>query len=227
MASDSACRLSPPPWRFSRVPDDDEQGVVDADAQADHRADDGRSRGHVEHARGEQHRAEPGADGDEREHYRDQRGDDRAEGEDEDDEGHDDAEELGVGRLVPGAVEGDIAAELGDDPGVTGGAERRGDAERGLLPDERDGSVEQHGRVADSAVGRDRSVGEGVADGNDAIDVPDDGEGGANGVAVVLEATTVRRREHGQRTAVGSVRERCRGSRTVGRQVVSADHHRW
>src|SRR5690606_25874660 len=85
------------------VPGEDEQGVVDADGQAQHRAE---RRGH----RGD---VDPGGEGHQREHRHahaddrgddgDQRGQQRAEDDGEDDQGDDDADDLA-------GAEGDLSA---------------------------------------------------------------------------------------------------------------------
>ena len=86
MAADSACGVGLPGGAVLAVPGDDEQGVVDADAEPDHRADGRRGGGDVQ-AAGQQHdAAEPDGDGDQREHDRHEGGHDRAEGDEEDDE---------------------------------------------------------------------------------------------------------------------------------------------
>ena len=84
------------------VPGDEEQGVVDADAEADHAAQLGRPAGDVDQVGDERHRADAEGEAEERDRDREAHGDDRSERHEQDDGGGDQADELagpGLGLL--------------------------------------------------------------------------------------------------------------------------------
>ena len=108
-ASDDRLARLQPVVQGLAVAGDDQQRVVDADADADHRRDRGRELGHREEAGDEADEGDAAADaeqrGDDRQAHRQQ----RAEGDQQDDDGGDDADEL-AGEL--GLLGEDVAAEL-------------------------------------------------------------------------------------------------------------------
>ena len=91
------------------VAGDDEQRVVDADAEADHDADERREVGDLEDVAGDDHRRAAEADAGERGADRQAHRQHRAEGDDEDDDGEREAEQLGRRLLELGE---EVAAEL-------------------------------------------------------------------------------------------------------------------
>ncbi len=76
-------------------PRDDEQRVVDADAEADHRDEDRGDRVDVGQAGEDEQQEERGHQGDDREHDGDERSDERAEDDEQDDDRREQAEQLG------------------------------------------------------------------------------------------------------------------------------------
>ncbi len=86
------------------VAGDDEQGIVDADAEADHRPDVGHPRRDLDQIRDERHRADSEGEAEDRQTDRQPHRDHRAECEEEDDDRGNDADHLGA-RL--GFVEGE------------------------------------------------------------------------------------------------------------------------
>ena len=167
-------RVGLPGGAVLAVAGDDEQGVVDADAQPDHRADRRRGGGDVQ-AAGQQHdAAEPDGDGDQREHDRHEGGHDGAEGDEEDDERGEHADRLGARGLLLGVEERGVAAELGRQPV---GAGRLEGVRPASPPLSRPNSVDGTSRVisanpirpsAETRSGRER-----VAHGGDVLDVGD------------------------------------------------------
>ncbi len=88
-----------PGFQTFAVSGDDEQRVVDADAEADHRAERGGEVGDRHHVRQQRDDAGADADTEQRDSDRQTHGQDRAEGEDQHDDRERDADQLGFGRL--------------------------------------------------------------------------------------------------------------------------------
>ena len=97
--------LLEPAGALLAVARDDEQGIVDADREADHRDDLGDDEREVEREADQGGSPQRGGDRHDAEHDRDQPGHDRAEHEHHDDEGHEDADRLAL--LQPFLREGD------------------------------------------------------------------------------------------------------------------------
>jgi hypothetical protein len=94
------------------VPGDEEQGVVDADPEADHAAQLGRPAGDVDQVGDKRHRADAEREAEQRDRYGQAHGDDGSERHEQDDGGGDQADELaGAG---PGLLEREeqVAAQL-------------------------------------------------------------------------------------------------------------------
>jgi hypothetical protein len=102
------------------VPGDQQQRVVDADPEGDHRRD-GRCRAADVHDRGQQQHAR-GADAEAQQRHRDRqtRGDDRPEGQHEQEQRHDDAGDLAGAPGREARAVGDLAAEGDLQPGGHG-----------------------------------------------------------------------------------------------------------
>ncbi|MGX1250017.1 hypothetical protein RKD48_002528 [Streptomyces ambofaciens] len=94
-ASAAALRDRQPPFQSAPVPGDDEQGVVDADAESDEGAQHGREVGDGHDVAEERDAGVGGADGDQRGGDGQQRRGDGAEGEEQDDRGDGHADGLG------------------------------------------------------------------------------------------------------------------------------------
>ena len=84
---------------------DDEERVVDADAEADHGSERGREGCDVHEARHDVHEGEPHAQADERDDDRQTCRDDRTEGDEQDDDRDEDADRLTAGRLLAGELQ--------------------------------------------------------------------------------------------------------------------------
>ena len=122
-ARPAASTLSWPALQELREPGDEQQGVVDADAETDHRGHH-RGGGADVHRGGEQGDAGR-ADGqaDEGDDDRESGADHRAEGEHQDEQRGHDADQLAAAAHRGGGGVGQVAAELDLDPGVAGGAD--------------------------------------------------------------------------------------------------------
>ena len=117
----------------------DEQGVVDADPQPDHRRDGRGGAGDV-HGVGQQgDAAQAGGDRHQGERDRDQRGHDRPEGDDEHDQRGQQAGRLRARGLRLGVDERRVAAELGRDAGLPAGSIAAAIAASGSGPSSVDG----------------------------------------------------------------------------------------
>ena len=94
------------------VAGDDEQRVVDADAEPDHDPEERREVGDVEDVAEDDDEAHPGPDAAEGDGDREAHGEDGAEGEDQYDDGEGEPDELGLRRLENG--EGSAARKHGE-----------------------------------------------------------------------------------------------------------------
>ncbi len=153
----------------------DEQGVVDADADPDQAGDRGRPVGDVDHV-GEQHDQAAGGDAEAEEGDQERQAgrDDRAEGDQQHDRGAEEAEALGAGRLLRGVDR--IAAEL-DLEAVAAVLLSGGDQLlAALLGDVPARDRQRQRRRADLAVLRDPDVGRG----GDVLDLLGLGEEGVD-----------------------------------------------
>jgi hypothetical protein len=146
---------------------DDEERIVDPDAEADHRHEDGRDRVHVGQPGEDVEEQEGGREGRERERDRDRRGHERTEHDEQHDDGCQQAERLG--RALLDRRELRVTVELGRDAGrLDSFADGVLDCDDGLAVLLEDDAVELRFRVSDSPVVGNRVVLEGVADALDA-----------------------------------------------------------
>ena len=97
-----ASRGDRPAWSPFPVAGDDEQGVVDADAEPDHRPQEGGEVGDLEDVAEDDDQTQPGPDTAEGDGDRQAHREDRAEGEDQHDDGEGEADELGLRRFEHG-----------------------------------------------------------------------------------------------------------------------------
>src|SRR5690606_29959027 len=150
---------------FGAVAGDDEQGVVDADGEADHRGEGGGGGAQVEGAGQRGDRGDADADADERGQQGQPGGEERAEGDAEDDGGDGDADDLGGAGLGHGAerVTADLHGQAGV-PRVLGGVLQ---GVLGGVLQFHAGHLVLDGGVGDGAVLADGVAGEGVGDGGD------------------------------------------------------------
>ncbi len=165
------------------MPGDDEQGVVDADRQADHQRQHGRGRDDLEGAGHGEHPGhrdpDPDQCGEQREPGRDQ----RPQGDHQDQPGHDQADHLAavdLGHLVVG-----VAAEGHRDTGRAGRVGRRPDRVALLVGDVAELAVEGDQAERDRAVRGDRAGGVRVGDARDTRDGGDPGDRLADGPGVL------------------------------------------
>src|SRR5690606_2221020 len=154
-----------PLGEFGAVAGDDEQGVVDADREADHRGQDGRGGAEVE---GDGQRGDGGdadADADQRGEQRQSGREQGAEGDDQDDRGDADADDLRGAGLRDG-LEG-VTTDLDGQPGGAGvlGGGLKGFA--GGLLQLHAGDLVADGGVGDAAVLADSAALVGVGDPGD------------------------------------------------------------
>ena len=110
--------------QLAAVAGDDEQGVVDADAHADHRRQGARLGRDVEHEAGDEDQSGARAEADGRDGEGQAHGDDRAEGDQQDDHRAEHAQHLGRARLGLLGVLRQVAAELDLEAGGAGGGHR-------------------------------------------------------------------------------------------------------
>ncbi len=143
--------------QLGAVTGDDEERVVDARPEADHRGELGREARDVEHERDEQQPSEADAQREQRGHDRQPHRDHRAEREQQDHDRGEQTEQLARRRLGSQHLLDDVAAGLELHAGGSCRRHVAGEVVDGRLRDVARPPVELDGRVRDPAVARDRA----------------------------------------------------------------------